>query len=91
MDTLFSDSSLSEEVGTKRFLEIKDTVNMYFASATEKCKESKSGLKPLFLTLLDILNPTSSIRGHSFSTYAQRGGGSSKNVRHAYRGEGAHT
>ena len=28
------------------------------------------------------------LRGHSFSTYAQRGGGSSKSVRHAFKGEG---
>ena len=40
VDTLFLDRSVSEEVRTKRFLEIKDTANMYFASATEKCKES---------------------------------------------------
>ena len=29
------------------------------------------------------------LRGHAFSTYARRGeGGSSKSVRHAYKGEG---
>ena len=35
VDTLFSDRSLSEEVRTKRLLEIKDAADMYFASATE--------------------------------------------------------
>ena len=54
VDTLFSDRSLSEEVRTKRVLEIKDAADMYFASATEKCKESKSGLIPCHFAQLQF-------------------------------------
>ena len=54
VDTLFLDRSVSEEVRTKRFLEIKDAANMYFVSATEKCKESKSGLKPCHFAQLQF-------------------------------------
>ena len=54
VDTLFSDRSLSEEMRTKRLLEIKDAANIYFASATEKCEESKSGLIPCHFAQLQF-------------------------------------
>ena len=52
--TLFSERSFSEEGRTKRLLEIKDVANIYFASATEKCKESKSGLIPCHFAQLQF-------------------------------------
>ena len=37
-----------------------------------------------------VLESSRFLGGHSFSTYAQKGGGSSKSVRHAHMGEGAY-
>ena len=45
---------MSEEVRTKRFLDIKEVANVYFACVTEKCKESKSGLKPCHFAQLSF-------------------------------------